>query len=192
MLPNALDRQAVLVAADGAETTRTVQQFLTGITKHVAHHLAFVYEKRRALGLAAPQTLDERPLITPNRRPKLMDVFEVLANDSRLRLLHALARARELCVSDLAEAVGMKPQAVSNQLQRLSDRRILGSRRNGNHIFYSLMPLSIDQYGLKKRHLHKHKTAVRGFFRWVGAKAFSSINRPTASRKSNSPLRMSV
>jgi len=54
MLPNPLDRHAVLVAADGAETTRTVQQFLTGITKHVAHHLAFVYEKRRALGLAAP------------------------------------------------------------------------------------------------------------------------------------------
>ena len=57
MLPNALDRQAVLVAADGAETTRTVQQFLTGITKHVSHHLAFVYEKRRALGLAAPPAL---------------------------------------------------------------------------------------------------------------------------------------
>ena len=55
MLPNALDRQAVLVTADGVETTRTVQQFLTGITKHVAHHLAFVYEKRRALGLAALQ-----------------------------------------------------------------------------------------------------------------------------------------
>jgi predicted RecB family nuclease len=33
---------------------------------------------------------------------------------------------------------------------------------------------TIDQYGLKKRHLHKHKTAVSGFFRWVGAKAFSS------------------
>ena len=49
--------QAVLVAADGAETARTVQQFLTGITKHVSHHLAFVYEKRRALGLAAPQAL---------------------------------------------------------------------------------------------------------------------------------------
>ena len=45
------------MAADGAETTRTVQQFLTGITKHVAHHLAFVYEKQWALGLAAPKTL---------------------------------------------------------------------------------------------------------------------------------------
>ena len=57
LLPDVLNRQAVLVTADGAETTRTVQQFLTGITTHVAHHLAFVYEKRRALGLAAPQTL---------------------------------------------------------------------------------------------------------------------------------------
>src|SRR5882724_6556452 len=54
LLPNALDRQAVLVAADGAETTRTVRQFLTGITNHVAHHLAFVCEKRRALGLTNP------------------------------------------------------------------------------------------------------------------------------------------
>ena len=59
LLPNALHRQAVLVPANGAETTRTVQQFLTGITKHVAHHLAFVYEKRRALGLA--RTFSTRP-----------------------------------------------------------------------------------------------------------------------------------
>src|SRR5260370_14638733 len=50
MLPNALDRQAVLVAADGAESARAVDQFLTGITKHVEHHLAFVYEKRRRTG----------------------------------------------------------------------------------------------------------------------------------------------
>src|SRR5262249_14817504 len=57
LLPNALDRQAVLVAADGPETTRSVQAFLTGITKHVAPHLAFVYETRRALGLTAPPAL---------------------------------------------------------------------------------------------------------------------------------------
>ena len=54
MPPNALDRQAVLVKAGGVEVTRSVRQFLTGITGHVAHHLAFVYEKRRTLGLASP------------------------------------------------------------------------------------------------------------------------------------------
>jgi hypothetical protein len=57
MPPNVLDRQAVLVKAGGAEVTRSVRQFMTGITEHVAHHLAFVHEKRRALGLAPPQTL---------------------------------------------------------------------------------------------------------------------------------------
>lgn len=63
----------------------------------------------------------------------------MLANDSRLRLLHAITRAQELCVTDLANAVGMKPQAVSNQLQRLVDRRIVGSRRDGNNIYYRIV-----------------------------------------------------
>ena len=48
-------------------------------------------------------------------------MFKVLANDTRLRLLHAVVRAGEICVTDLADSLGMKPQAVSNQLQRLAD-----------------------------------------------------------------------
>ena len=66
-------------------------------------------------------------------------LFKVLSNDTRLRLLHALVRADELCVNDLAESVGMKPQAVSNQLQRLADRGIVNTRRNGNQIYYRIV-----------------------------------------------------
>jgi DNA-binding transcriptional ArsR family regulator len=62
----------------------------------------------------------------------------VLGNDSRLRLLHALERAGQLCVSDLADTVGMRPQAVSNQLQRLADRGIVAARREGNNVFYRI------------------------------------------------------
>jgi DNA-binding transcriptional ArsR family regulator len=68
----------------------------------------------------------------------LMRLFKVLANDSRLRLLHALERAGELCVTDLASEVEMTTQAVSNQLQRLADRRILVSRREGSRLFYRI------------------------------------------------------
>jgi DNA-binding transcriptional ArsR family regulator len=64
---------------------------------------------------------------------------KVLANDTRLRLLHALVRAGELCVTDLATVVGMTPQAVSNQLQRMVDQGIVGTRRNGNHIHYRIV-----------------------------------------------------
>jgi DNA-binding transcriptional ArsR family regulator len=82
--------------------------------------------------------LQERPLIDLDRAGEIEALFKVLANGTRLRLLHALARADELCVSELAEAVEMKPQAVSNQLQRLVDRGILGSRRNGSNVHYRI------------------------------------------------------
>jgi DNA-binding transcriptional ArsR family regulator len=83
--------------------------------------------------------LHHRSLLTADQAAALASVFKILANDTRLRLLHALVRARELCVSDLADAVGMKPQAVSNQLQRLVDQGILGARRNGNNMYYTLI-----------------------------------------------------
>ena len=51
MPADALDRQAVLVKPGNEEVTRTVRQFLSGITTHVRHHLSFVEEKRLALGL---------------------------------------------------------------------------------------------------------------------------------------------
>src|SRR6185369_15703864 len=87
--------------------------------------------------------LEYRPLLSPIQAGGLAAVFKVLANDTRLRLLHALVRANELCVTDLAASVGMKPQAVSNQLQRLSDLGILASRREGNNIHYRLVDLCV-------------------------------------------------
>src|SRR6266511_2109147 len=83
--------------------------------------------------------IHERPLLTPEQATEVVALFQALANDSRLRLLHALARAEELCVTDLAAAVEMTPQAISNQLRRLIDRRIVATRREGNHIYYRII-----------------------------------------------------
>jgi DNA-binding transcriptional ArsR family regulator len=74
--------------------------------------------------------------MTPIQAGGLAAVFKVLANDTRLRLLHALVRAGEVGVTDLADAVGMKPQAVSNQLRRLLDTGVVACRRHGNNILY--------------------------------------------------------
>src|SRR5215475_852489 len=94
-------------------------------------------------GCCSKPSLNERPLLTPIQAGGLAAVFKVLANDTRLRLLHALVRADELCVTDLAGSLGMKPQAISNQLQRLSDLGILASRRDGNSIYYRLVDLCV-------------------------------------------------
>lgn len=100
-----------------------------------------VAAKNSNLELCCPAKpgLKDRRLLTPIQAGGLAAVFKVLANDTRLRLLHALVRADEMCVTDLASAVAMKPQAVSNQLQRLADLDILASRREGVSIYYRVV-----------------------------------------------------
>jgi ArsR family transcriptional regulator, lead/cadmium/zinc/bismuth-responsive transcriptional repressor len=83
--------------------------------------------------------LRDRPLLTPEQAGDLAGLFKLVGNDTRVRLLHALTRTGEMCVTELAEAVGMKSQAVSNQLQRLSDLGIVTSRRDGSHIRYRII-----------------------------------------------------
>lgn len=95
---------------------------------------------KRNAGCCPPKpSLTERSLIGARQASDLAVLFKVLANDTRLRLLHALARATESSVTQLAAVVGMKPQAVSNQLRRLVDRGILGNRRNGTNIHYRIV-----------------------------------------------------
>ena len=87
-----------------------------------------------------PKTpLVERPLLGHSESSELARIFDVLASNTRLRLLHALVLLDDPCMSALAEAVGMKPQAVSNQLRRLVELGILSTRRHGTHIHYRIV-----------------------------------------------------
>ena len=87
---------------------------------------------------AGKPELSARPLIDATQADELVRLFKMLASDTRLRMLHALQRAGELCVTDIAAELCMSPQAVSNQLQRLLDRRIIASRREGSRLFYRI------------------------------------------------------
>jgi ArsR family transcriptional regulator, lead/cadmium/zinc/bismuth-responsive transcriptional repressor len=62
-----------------------------------------------------------------------------MANDTRIRMLHHVVRSKEATVTDIAKALGMKPQAVSYQHMRLFDTGIVASCREGNNVFYRVM-----------------------------------------------------
>jgi DNA-binding transcriptional ArsR family regulator len=85
---------------------------------------------------SARPPLKDRPLLGFVEAVKVMALFKVLSNDTRIRILHHIVRSGEATVTDIAKTLGMKPQAVSNQLMRLSDTRMLASRREGNNVFY--------------------------------------------------------
>ena len=67
------------------------------------------HAKLHAVSCCQQATLKDRSLLSPIQAGGLASVFKVLANDARLRLLHALVRAEEICVTDLANSLGMKP-----------------------------------------------------------------------------------
>lgn len=67
----------------------------------------------------------------------LADTFKVLADDTRVKILHALSLA-ELCVCDLASLLGLSESAVSHQLRLLRLHRLVKYRKAGKMAFYSL------------------------------------------------------
>ncbi|MBP0972927.1 MAG: helix-turn-helix transcriptional regulator [Oscillospiraceae bacterium] len=70
----------------------------------------------------------------------LADVAELLGlfgDKTRVRILYELLR-EELCVSDIAQRLGMTASAISHQLRILKQGRLVRSRREGKTVFYSL------------------------------------------------------
>lgn len=68
----------------------------------------------------------------------LADVFALLGEPGRLRLLFALVEGGELCVCDLAATAGMSESSVSHALRLLRAHRVVSVSRRGRMAFYSL------------------------------------------------------
>jgi DNA-binding transcriptional ArsR family regulator len=77
-------------------------------------------------------------LIDHAEAARLADLFKLLADPTRARLLHALLEAGELCVCDLADTVEMPESSVSHALRLLRTAGIVRNRRSGRMIYYSL------------------------------------------------------
>ena len=77
-------------------------------------------------------------LPTTEATSEAVEVFLALSNPLRLRLMHALAHD-ELCVGDLAHALGLSMSAVSHQLAFLRHLRLVASRDEGRKSYYRVI-----------------------------------------------------
>ncbi len=76
-------------------------------------------------------------VLEPSDVDDLTEIFRVLGDPTRVRILDVLSRA-EVCVQDLAGTLRLSESAVSHQLRLLRGARIVRGRRNGRHVFYAL------------------------------------------------------
>jgi ArsR family transcriptional regulator len=67
------------------------------------------------------------------------DIFKLLSDPTRLRLLSLLMR-EELSVGELEEILGMAQSRISSQLAQLRQAELVNDRREGKKSFYSLRP----------------------------------------------------
>ena len=69
---------------------------------------------------------------------ELADIFKILGDKTRIKLLSLLASETELCVCDIAESLQMGQSAISHQRRVLRAARLVKFRKVGKEAFYSL------------------------------------------------------
>jgi DNA-binding transcriptional ArsR family regulator len=69
---------------------------------------------------------------------ELAQVFKLLSDETRLRILFYLAQNHELHVTDICNRLGQSQPAVSHHLALLRVSGLIESRREGKHNFYSV------------------------------------------------------
>jgi DNA-binding transcriptional ArsR family regulator len=69
---------------------------------------------------------------------ELAQIFGLLADPGRLRVITALLEGGEMCVCDIAAACGHSESAVSHALRLLRAHRVVRVRRSGRMAYYRL------------------------------------------------------
>ena len=78
------------------------------------------------------------PPISDQTVRDLAQVFKLLSDETRMRILLYLAQSGELHVTDLCNKLGQSQPAVSHHLALLRVSGLIESRREGKHNFYSV------------------------------------------------------
>ena len=68
----------------------------------------------------------------------IADLFKGFADPTRVHILSLLLVQQEMCVTDIAEAVGVSQSGVSHQLRLLKQMHLIKFRRDGKNLWYSL------------------------------------------------------
>lgn len=85
------------------------------------------------------------PELSDQLEKDLVQVFKLLSDETRLKILLYLAREGELHVTALCEKLGQSQPAVSHHLALLRVAGLIEARRDGKHNYYSV----------RTRHFHR-------------------------------------
>jgi DNA-binding transcriptional ArsR family regulator len=77
----------------------------------------------------------KQPLLSDDDASALADLFRLLGDPSRLRIVVSCLRT-PLAVSDIAERLGLSVSLVSHHLRLLKGARLVRADRQGKQVYY--------------------------------------------------------
>jgi ArsR family transcriptional regulator len=72
------------------------------------------------------------------------EIFKAMSDPTRVRIIGLLANV-EMCVGDICQVLGMSQPAISHHLRTLRALRVAAARRDGKHVYYSLVDEHVRQ-----------------------------------------------
>lgn len=112
----------------------------------------------RSIDAAKVATAKARALLSDDV-DRITELFRLIGEPTRVKLLYALVEAGEMCVCDLAAVVEAPETSVSHALRLLRMAGIVRTRRDGRMIYYSLTDAHVRLLlDVTTEHLHHTPT----------------------------------
>ena len=102
-----------------------------------------------------PKKLRSIERLPADQAARMAEVFSVLADPTRVRILYALSQGEET-TGALAGALGISDSAVSHQLRTLRHLHLIASRREGKQVWHRLA----DDHVTDRADVHPHERAL--------------------------------
>lgn len=67
-------------------------------------------------------------------------ILNLLGNSTRLKIIYLIRQEEKICVCDLSDILNFSISAISQQLKKLKDLKVLSSVKDGQTIYYSIHP----------------------------------------------------
>lgn len=80
---------------------------------------------------------------------EITQLFKILSEENRVKIIFALSKVEELCVCDLSNITGMTTANTSHHLRNLHAQKLVKFRKEGRLSFYSLNNNRVNQLLLK-------------------------------------------
>ncbi|SHF05680.1 transcriptional regulator, ArsR family [Marinitoga hydrogenitolerans DSM 16785] len=84
---------------------------------------------------------------------KLTELFKVIGDRTRMKILYTLSQVDEMCVCDLSYVLEKTPSAISHQLRVLRQTDLVKFRKDGKVVYYSLNDEHVKEL-LKVGYIH--------------------------------------